>query len=338
MLVGSSSLMDISSSFFNTNYLSTSVPLCSIPDVNACSLECENSCIMSCSLMCLPSCSSMCSNMCSNICTHSGEFGYNISSTCVAVSSTYVDLDSVPQLLFRFPESSFSGEITKIYAKISNFLCVSLDDVRVSALSLESHVPLMIFESQLGFSNPNELAVNLSMSGSNIVPGMIQFSVFCTSRIRTMVMFNFTILDSPAQVVQLQIVGSLPITDGYLRLGISTTQTILITVKHMPANLKKDDFKVELQGFNLFIESLKYDPQLQLTTISITSPQQQLPGLKYGIVVFGKNNSECNTSCCEKQSCAMTRGCDNIKTACFQLEYFDDLIPQISSFSSTLSG
>ena len=145
--------------------------------------------------------------------------------------------------------------------------------------------------------------------------------------------FRFWDFSNP-QVSALQLIGSSPVT-GSLRLPINKPQSIFLSLQDAPANSDAVGYTVRIQHTNASITFAAFNSEQRSISISLALAPTSVTGSLYGIVVFGLSPTSCNSVCCSDESCARESACQGAKTACFQLEYFDDSLPWIRSQSQT---
>jgi hypothetical protein len=137
--------------------------------------------------------------------------------------------------------------------------------------------------------------------------------------------------ESNPQVSQIQLIGFSPVT-GVVRLPMSKSQTISITIDDAPANFEVEGCTAQIEGIGVKLISSTYNAGSHSATVLLEAMSNMSIGLKYGMLVFGYfRQMSCNSSCCANSSCHESSACGEAKTACFLLEYFDDTLPRISN-------
>ena len=141
--------------------------------------------------------------------------------------------------------------------------------------------------------------------------------------------FVFEDLSQP-KISKIQLAG---ISSGLniIRVGISTPQTIFLSFDDVPANFEDLVCTAQIQGKQVNITSSTYNLASMSAIVALSTGQTMSAGFKTGIFVFGTQFEKpgCSSSCCVDESCSAEYSCGNVKTACFQLEYYDDTLPFI---------
>jgi hypothetical protein len=136
---------------------------------------------------------------------------------------------------------------------------------------------------------------------------------------------------SKPQVSQIQLIGH-PLISDILRLPMSKSQLISVNVDDVPANFEDEGCTAQIQGNSARLISSTYKSESHAATVLLETMSSMSIGLKYGMLVFSSmKQASCNSSCCANDSCNASSACGEAKTACFLLEYFDDLLPRISN-------
>jgi hypothetical protein len=136
--------------------------------------------------------------------------------------------------------------------------------------------------------------------------------------------FLFEDLSSP-KLTKIQLDGT-SAGQSFIRIGLNNQQPISLSFDDVPANFEDIDCSAQLEGRQLNIISSIYTPVSMSATISLSTGQTTSAGFKTGIFIFGTQFAKhnCSSSCCADNSCRAPTSCGDLKTVCFQLEFFDD--------------
>jgi hypothetical protein len=116
-----------------------------------------------------------------------------------------------------------------------------------------------------------------------------------------------------------------------LRIGMSIPQSIFVSIEDVPANFEDIECTAQVEGERINVASSTYNSVTMSATIVLSLGQRMTVGIKRGLLIFGRSimPSGCLSSCCDDDSCSAETACGNFKSACFQLEVFDDTLPFI---------
>ena len=119
-------------------------------------------------------------------------------------------------------------------------------------------------------------------------------------------------------------------TYGATSVEVRTSKSTQVTVYIQ--NAKVQVFSVQLDGTNIDLLTSEHDAASRQAKVVFSV--QKVPKIKTvsGLILFGMEHASCTSTCCVLFSCA--KDCKS-KTACFRLQYFDDLAPKILLMSGT---
>jgi hypothetical protein len=141
--------------------------------------------------------------------------------------------------------------------------------------------------------------------------------------------YTFAFVDpSTPQVVSMQ--GGGARGSDSLRVPMSVPTMVTIVVANAPTIIQKQSVRINDQevGLDFFAsDSAKRSAQAVLT-MAVSNEVTTV----YGMIAFGDvTDARCTTQCCATRSCSSV--CGSVKTTCFALSVFDDLVPSIVSVS-----
>ena len=118
---------------------------------------------------------------------------------------------------------------------------------------------------------------------------------------------------------------------------ISTASEVTITIKKATKDFAASEFTAMVGSATADLIFATVDKRSRSAKVIITVPGRDAAETVPGFLSFGAlpGTATCVSTCCDDASCA--GACPGVATACFSLNYFNDLIP-LATFNSRLSG
>lgn len=173
--------------------------------------------------------------------------------------------------------------------------------------------------------------------GSNVMEGVVTMYVYNTefpSRFATSV-FAFVDPTMPRVSSLTGAGGSGPgdvtLEVPLLTVPIRTPIQLTVLIQNSPTAVDVSRYKVEIDGQNVNLEYASYQSSARSAKVVFTASSRSQEGVLYGFVAFGITS--CKSECCETGIC--TSACGDVKTACFSLSFYNDVLPMIKSVGPT---
>ena len=119
-----------------------------------------------------------------------------------------------------------------------------------------------------------------------------------------------------------------------LRVPMTEPSDISIDIENAPIDVPTSSLSIVLGCSKMYIALvIRNDAQMVSRIISKINSRNS-PSIMHGLVIFGSEAGICS-NCCKDDSCPSVY--ENVKTACFSLQYYDDRQPTIK-FKSESNG
>jgi cysteine-rich repeat protein len=115
--------------------------------------------------------------------------------------------------------------------------------------------------------------------------------------------------------------------------SVEVRQSMATEVTVSVQNAKVAVVSTQIDGRDISLLTSQHDVDSRSAKIVFIAPKAEILRNIHGLLMFARETDICTSACCASSSCSTT--C-NGKTACFQLEYFDDLAPKVVSMSGTV--
>ena len=111
-----------------------------------------------------------------------------------------------------------------------------------------------------------------------------------------------------------------------VRLSMATEVTVSVQ------NAKVAVVSTQVDGKDISLLTSQHNADTRSAKIVFSAAKADTLRSIYGLLMFAKETVSCTSSCCASSTCSTN--CKG-KTACFQLQYFDDLAPKVVTMSGT---
>jgi hypothetical protein len=247
-------------------------------------------------------------------------------------------LEPPPPIIYNVTPSVASiSKAIGIFVYISDFPPVSvLNDIVVQYTwpsTKKTTIAVVNGFSLIQQASPSNIQINTSNpTGSRSKAEPAIMTVYHTYYPQYKAVFvGFVFEDSShPKITKFQLAGSASAFTT-IRIGMSIPQSILLSIEDVPANFEDIECTAQVEGEHINVTSSIYKSETMSAKIALSLGQRMTVGFKRGLLVFGRPivPSKCISFCCHNDSCSAEYACGNFKSACFQLEVFDDTLPII---------